>query len=1214
MFGYSYGQKQESLSLKWSPNSQIISDDSNCSHTSMEISRINSNRSQSPGPHRDDIGDVIDQFQLPYTQNAGLAWDGEYIWGVCRANPCRLYCIDPEDFNVIEDYAIRNEDAIGMTYDPVEGVFWVCEHHAGNDPSIAHQYDREGNHVGQVQLPRGGHHGLCTDGQFFYSNSENSQDNQMTYKLAPDGEVLGQGPNLQALLDHGRCVSIEYVRAHDEGHFWVMAVRYIAQVRIDFDNNRAEIIRAFNSNNADYPHQGVAHDGYNLWACGSWRERNCYVYDDGLEETYGVLELGNEAVEFGPVPSGQPCDRLLTICNAAEQQDELHVLHFVLTDLGDDPDWLEFGQEEGVVEAGGEVEVTLTAVTEGLELGEYERTVLLETNDPDCREVEIPVHIFVVEGFGQLAGVVTDDSEGTPLQGALVSIPEFAFETQSDENGEYVFEDIPAWNYDMLVTMEDFLPMWRMDVDVDPDENEVQDFALLHSVFDPDPDSFEPTMPPDEVNELSLLIENPGNGTLTWSMDRVFQGGGNIEPWEYRLDFAAGDSVEDARMAGIEFVEGCFYLAGGANRADMSLIYIFDRDGNYLDQFPQFAESRYGMRDLAYDGSLLWGIDGNTIYGFTTDGELRHELDSPVNSARYIAYDPIREALWVSSVTTDIEGINLDGEEIGELSRPPDTHIYGLGWFPEDEDEYYLYVFTNDGEYRKQVHKVNPATDENMFLRDLPDVEGARAGGLAISGTWDPYSWVFMSMLDSPDIVGIWQLAPRTDWLAVDQDAGEIEAGGSTDLTITLNTEGLVDETVYEASLVFTHDGVGGSTEVLISLEVTGEGGLVRRVLHFELGWNMVSLNIQPVPDDIIEIMRPLVEEDLLILMKDSEGRFYMPEWGYNDIPRWEPLEGYQVKVMRECDLAVIGEPLPENAPIQLFEGWQIVAYLPRQAVDAEIALGGIVDHLILAKDGFGNFYNPEFGFNGIGDMVEGQGYQIKVDQDIELIYNPGDQAYSAASPPTPLHFGPVNPTGSCMSLLAVADRRSAGSEIGIYNAAGLLVGTGMFDACGRCGLAVWGDDPTTEVIDGAIEGEPVELRLWQESEAGKNGQEILPEYEVIESDCMDGGRLLYQSDGWTVLEISDNDCIPSEFAIETVYPNPFNAMTVIGYGLPVQGHVSLKVYNLVGQQVASLFDGRSDAGRYSVTWDAAGVPSGTYFCRMEAGQHISNVKLVLVR
>ena len=183
IFGYSFGQEQGSLSPKWQAVSQINPDHSKFSNPVTEASQLYGRQVESPGPRRDDLGEILEQFQLPYTQNSGLAWDGEYMWGVCRANPCRLYCIDPADFEVIEDFAIQNNDAIGMTYDPVDGVFWVCEHHAGDEPSIAHLYDREGNHVGQIELPRGGHHGLCTDGEFFYANSENSQNNQMIYKL-----------------------------------------------------------------------------------------------------------------------------------------------------------------------------------------------------------------------------------------------------------------------------------------------------------------------------------------------------------------------------------------------------------------------------------------------------------------------------------------------------------------------------------------------------------------------------------------------------------------------------------------------------------------------------------------------------------------------------------------------------------------------------------------------------------------------------------------------------------------------------------------------------------------------------------------------------------------------------------------------------------------------------------------------------------------------
>jgi hypothetical protein len=88
----------------------------------------------------------------------------------------------------------------------------------------------------------------------------------------------------------------------------------------------------------------------------------------------------------------------------------------------------------------------------------------------------------------------------------------------------------------------------------------------------------------------------------------------------------------------------------------------------------------------------------------------------------------------------------------------------------------------------------------------------------------------------------------------------------------------------------------------------------------------------------------------------------------------------------------------------------------------------------------------------------------------------------------------------------------------------------------------------------------------------------------------------------------------PGKFSLNQNYPNPFNPTTNISFSLPERGTVSLKIFNLVGREVAILESGELEAGRYVRQWKAAGCASGMYFCRLQTGTFSDTKKLVLVK
>ncbi|MGH7492316.1 MAG: T9SS type A sorting domain-containing protein [bacterium] len=87
---------------------------------------------------------------------------------------------------------------------------------------------------------------------------------------------------------------------------------------------------------------------------------------------------------------------------------------------------------------------------------------------------------------------------------------------------------------------------------------------------------------------------------------------------------------------------------------------------------------------------------------------------------------------------------------------------------------------------------------------------------------------------------------------------------------------------------------------------------------------------------------------------------------------------------------------------------------------------------------------------------------------------------------------------------------------------------------------------------------------------------------------------------------------LPESFFVEQNYPNPFNPSTTIRFGLPAPSRVTVKIFNMLGQEVATLFDGRKDAGRHDLQFDAVNLSSGVYLYRIQTEEMVSMKQMIL--
>ena len=88
----------------------------------------------------------------------------------------------------------------------------------------------------------------------------------------------------------------------------------------------------------------------------------------------------------------------------------------------------------------------------------------------------------------------------------------------------------------------------------------------------------------------------------------------------------------------------------------------------------------------------------------------------------------------------------------------------------------------------------------------------------------------------------------------------------------------------------------------------------------------------------------------------------------------------------------------------------------------------------------------------------------------------------------------------------------------------------------------------------------------------------------------------------------------PQEFKLGKVYPNPFNPSATIEYYLPKEVQITLEIYNISGQKIATVDSGRKNAGKHTVVWDARGLPSGVYFYTLRAEGYVKTGKALLMK
>tara|TARA_Y100001933_G_C18899793_1_gene522020 strand:- start:84 stop:1112 length:1029 start_codon:yes stop_codon:yes gene_type:complete len=331
--------------------------------------------------------------------------------------------------------------------------------------------------------------------------------------------------------------------------------------------------------------------------------------------------------------------------------------------------------------------------------------------------------------------------------------------------------------------------------------------------------------------------------------------------------------------------------------------------------------------------------------------------------------------------------------------------------------------------------------------------------------------------------------------------------------------------------------------------------------------------------------------------------------------------EGYQIKMGQGDLLEIQGDLIPSDFEMFMASGWSYIAYLHQEAQSAESMMAPILNNIILLKDGAGDVYWPFLTVNSLdyntednivdGLMGPGKGYQIKVYDDQLFSYPESSSEGRFALDVSPVYpvtkFAQSKNTGSNMTIgipvEAWENIPNEGDEIAAYSQNGALVGSVTYNGEATA-ITVWGDDITTDEVEGLLEGEEISFELWRKSE---DKIEELTIHNWVE------GNNVYSVNGIAIAGDISSMVAGMGYELYPNVPNPFNTSTSISFFAPEDGEVNIGVYDILGNLVKELTNETYAAGMYKLQFNSEDIAAGTYFVRMSArGFSVTNTMNVI--
>jgi hypothetical protein len=412
---------------------------------------------------------------------------------------------------------------------------------------------------------------------------------------------------------------------------------------------------------------------------------------------------------------------------------------------------------------------------------------------------------------------------------------------------------------------------------------------------------------------------------------------------------------------------------------------------------------------------------------------------------------------------------------------------------------------------------------------------------------------------------------------------------------------------MYPHNSTFQIGGLSGVTKVEAF-------SIITQTINLPEGWSIWSTYINPTNPNIASVLAAIAPVNNpaspTIIVKNDAGSIFWPLYNLNLIGNVVIGKGYQIKIGTTggtgTSFGVTGLKLDATTPFTISAGWSLIAYLrttPANIVTMFAAIAPVytpTSCIEIVKNGAGQIFWPIYNLNTIGNMIPGQGYQMKNKcAGITFSYPAGGSKAEGTTYTETRHFQGVENTGNNMTLgidvNAWKVEPMIGDEIGVFDASGKLVGSSVYEG-GFTAVTIWGNE-TIDPSEKGSDGSKYSVRFWQSS--------TNLEMELV-INAWEQGSDAYVTNGIAVAsKVTIAGSFAENFVLSQNMPNPFNSTTIIPFYVPVDCQVNLAVYNTLGQKIMDIYNEYVSAGKYEVSFDAGTLPAGNYYYKLVSDQFV---------